>query len=186
MRSKRIFSFSRVSTILVVIMSASLVGQVLVAVEGGGPLASPPESPVIQAHSIDSALQSLSQKGQELLERERVVQKREGEVDLRIADLEKKIEELKIARQELSAAIGTAKQSSQEDVQYLVDLYEKMKPKAASEVFQLMDIGLASGLLSRMETDRSAQILALLPAEKSYAISARIAGRNVQFSESAR
>ena len=46
------------------------------------------------------------------------------------------------------------------------------------EVFESMDVVFAAGFISRMQRDAAARIMAGLSAEKAYAVSVVIAGRN--------
>ena len=58
-----------------------------------------------------------------------------------------------------------------------------MKPSEAAALFQKMDPDFAAGFLGRMAPKSAASILSGLDAEKAYAISVHLAGRNVETSK---
>ena len=120
------------------------------------------------------------------------IQEREGQLDARaaeIADRERKLEvadakyeeqlaALREAEEKLSATLALADGAAERDVTRLVTVYENMKPKDAARIFESMDVTFAAGFLSRMRQDAAARILGGMSAERAYAVSAVIAGRN--------
>lgn len=121
--------------------------------------------------------------------RERELQLRERE--LRVADRERLLQaaeermraeraRLEEAQERLQATLTLADDAAEADIRRLVAVYESMDPKKSSKIFETMDIGFAAGFLARMNQEVAAQILGGLPAERAYAISATIAGRNAR------
>ncbi len=85
---------------------------------------------------------------------------------------------LKEAEAKLAATLAIADKAAEMDLARLTAVYESMKPKAAAGIFAGMDIGFAAGFLARMRPDAAAEIMAGLPADRAYAISLKMAGRN--------
>ena len=65
------------------------------------------------------------------------------------------------------------------DGRHLADMYRQMKPKQAGRIFNAMAPEFAAGFLGQMGAVSAAQILANMEAEKAYAVSLLLAGRNV-------
>ena len=91
---------------------------------------------------------------------------------------EERISELKSAEAKLAATLAIAESAAEEDLTKLTSVYENMKPKSASDIFAAMDVKFAAGFIARMRPDAAAEIMAGMPADRAYAISLTIAGRN--------
>jgi flagellar motility protein MotE (MotC chaperone) len=94
------------------------------------------------------------------------------------ARLREERERLEVTRKRLEKTLSIADDAAEADIQRLVSVYESMDPKKSSKIFETMDIGFAAGFLARMRQDVAAEVLGGMPAERAYAISATIAGRN--------
>ena len=122
-----------------------------------------------------------------LIEREQAVFERETEIRettevLTQADktIREKLGPLKQAEQQLRSTIAAAQSAAETDVTQLTQVYENMKPKDASALFQKMDAEFAAGFLGRMSPKAAADILTGLEADQAYAISVHLAGRNAE------
>jgi flagellar motility protein MotE (MotC chaperone) len=120
-----------------------------------------------------------------LQERERKVQEQEDAVSLRLRDLEmaeKKIDQklatLLKAEKSLKETLALADGAAQADIDRLIGVYERMKPKDAAALFEEMDPNFAAGFLARMNPDAAASVMAGLTPKTAYTISVYLAGRN--------
>lgn len=118
-------------------------------------------------------------------EREAQITEREAYIDRRMQTLavaERRIREqmdaLREAESKLAATLSLADNATEEDVARLTEVYQRMKPTEAADIFETMDIQFAAGFFSRMRPESSAAIMANLPADLAYSISVVMAGRN--------
>lgn len=99
-----------------------------------------------------------------------------------LAVAEKSIEEdltaLLAAESALKATMAFAETAAEDDLSRLTAVYENMKAKEASALFQAMDPQFAAGFLGRMRPDAAASILSGLDPQTAYTISVVLAGRN--------
>ena len=58
-------------------------------------------------------------------------------------------------------------------------MYRQMKPKQAAQIFDQMPPSFAAGFLGEMAPESAALIMANMDAERAYAVSLLLAGRNV-------
>ncbi|MFT4793162.1 MAG: flagellar motility protein MotE (MotC chaperone) [Paracoccaceae bacterium] len=113
----------------------------------------------------------LRQRALEIADRERVLSAAETR-------MREERERLEVTRKRLEKTLSIADDAAEADIQRLVAVYESMDPKKSSKIFETMDIGFAAGFLARMRQDVAAEVLGGMTAERAYAISATIAGRN--------
>jgi flagellar motility protein MotE (MotC chaperone) len=99
---------------------------------------------------------------------------------LEVADraIAKRLEELVTAEQQLRETLAMADGASEEDLDRLTSIYEKLKPKDSAALFQEMDPQFAAGFLARMRPEVAAGILSGLSPQAAYSISVVLAGRN--------
>lgn len=106
------------------------------------------------------------------------LQAREKKLDVADKRIRERLEELETARAGLEATIAKVAQAAAKDVQHLVDMYSKMKPKQAGEIFNAMQPDFAAGFMGEMKPDTAAAILSSMEAGKAHAVSVVMAGRN--------
>lgn len=82
------------------------------------------------------------------------------------------------AEQNLRDTIALADSAAEDDLSKLTSVYENMKAKDATELFEEMDPQFSAGFLARMRSDAAAAILSGLTPSKAYSISVILAGRN--------
>ncbi len=85
---------------------------------------------------------------------------------------------LEAAEENLRATIALADGAAENDLARLTSVYENMKPKDASLLFEEMAPEFAAGFLGRMRADAAAAIMTGLSPERAYTISVLLAGRN--------
>ncbi len=98
-------------------------------------------------------------------------------VDKRLTD---RLEQLKAERKRLAATAATVHDAAGKDVRRLSEIYGTMKPKQAAQIFDKMAPSFAAGFLTEMRSGAAALIMANMEADKAYAVSLLIAGRNVR------
>ena len=113
-------------------------------------------------------------------ERERLLEEKARSIVFAEAEIRQNLEILVKAEEELSATMSTASAASEEDLARLTSVYENMKPKDASLLFEEMAVEFAAGFVGRMRPDAAAQIMTGLSPEKAYSISVILAGRNAR------
>ena len=78
----------------------------------------------------------------------------------------------------LASTIAMADGAAEADLARLTSVYESMKPKDAAALFEQMAPPLAAGFLGRMKPGAAAGILGGMTAQRAYAVTALLAGRN--------
>ncbi|WP_394197624.1 MotE family protein [Litoreibacter albidus] len=104
-------------------------------------------------------------------ERQLVLEKMEADVMANLARVED-------AEHRLAETINDVSSASLDDIGQLTSVYQSMKPKAAAQLFEQMSAEFAAGFLGEMPPASAAGILSALSAEKAYAVSVVLAGRN--------
>ena len=94
------------------------------------------------------------------------------------ATISENLQALVAAETALKATMALADTAAEDDLIRLTAVYENMKAKEASELFQAMDPQFAAGFLGRMRPDAAASIMAGLDPQTAYTISVVLAGRN--------
>lgn len=143
----------------------------------------PSEVPIVPECVTDEGVNQVTAR---LRERRDQLDEREEKIALRMAELEQaemslqaNLEKVKAAEEALRATIALADGAAERDIETLIAVYEKMKPKDVSAVFETMDASFAAGFLARMRPESAASVMAGLSAEKAYTVSILLAGRNM-------
>lgn len=84
------------------------------------------------------------------------------------------------AEEDLAATLALADGAAEKDLARLTQVYETMKPKDASALFNAMAPEFAAGFLGRMRPDAAAAVLSGMSSDAAYAISVLLAGRNAE------
>lgn len=142
--------------------------------QGGG---EKPLDPVLFTRSEIELLQELSKRRKELDAREQTVIQREGLLNAAETRIEKKIAELKGVKDDIEQLIQKYEEQEEQQLNDLVAIYEKMKPKDASRIFNDLDIEILLQIFDKMKASKTALILANMRAERAKEITSRIAER---------
>lgn len=121
---------------------------------------------------------ALATREARVLARETALADRAAAIALAEDVLRGRLEALEAAEQEMRRTLAMADAGAEADVARLITVYETMKPKDASGLFDAMDAGFAAGFLGRMRPDAVAAVMAGMSPDKAYAVSAILAGRN--------
>ncbi len=70
-----------------------------------------------------------------------------------------------------------------EDIAKLAAIYEGMKPAQAGQIINEMDSKFAAGLLSAMNNEQAALVVASMDANKAYLVSVILANRSQQLAQ---
>ncbi|QDL94760.1 hypothetical protein FDP22_23085 (plasmid) [Paroceanicella profunda] len=143
----------------------------------GAPAVTPGCSPDPGANDLLAAIRD---REAQLEARESELAGREQMLSVARAKIEEQIASLEDAERRLADTLSIADKAAEQDVARLVSVYETMNPKAAAQIFATMDVSFAAGFLTRMRPESAAAILAGIDADRAYAISATMAGRNAR------
>ena len=115
----------------------------------------------------------------DLTRREAALEEREQLLEAIEERLRDRLAELAAARDKLAETAALVDDAAGKDVRHLAEMYRQMKPKQAGQIFNAMAPEFAAGFLGEMGAVPAALILANMEADKAYAVSLLLAGRNV-------
>ncbi|MGB3406763.1 MAG: hypothetical protein WBA67_04655 [Jannaschia sp.] len=127
---------------------------------------------------VANLLRQIAARDAELEEREATVALREQDMRVARQELQASLEELISAESRLEERMYQSNRASETDISRLTSVYEGMKPKDAALLFETMEANFAAGFLARMRPDAASAIFSNLSADKAYALSVVMAGRN--------
>ncbi|MDV7145116.1 hypothetical protein R3X27_20740 [Tropicimonas sp. TH_r6] len=127
---------------------------------------------------LGQALSTVRERMAELDEREKQVEYRMVTLQRAEEEIQRNLAAMVQAEESLSATIAQADGAAERDIERLIAVYEKMKPKEAANLFEAMDPTFAAGFLARLRPDVSAAIMAGMSPAKAYSVSILLAGRN--------
>lgn len=137
-----------------------------VAPEGAAATPAPTKDPLEYTDEEVEVLQQLAKRREELELKSRQLDEREAMVVAAEQRMDQKMAELKALQSTVEDLLKKRSDAEEQQLQTLVQTYEKMKPKDAAQVFEEMDMDLLADLVSRMKTSRAAPILALVSPTK--------------------
>jgi flagellar motility protein MotE (MotC chaperone) len=121
---------------------------------------------------------------QQLAERRAALDRREQELDRHAAllataeaDLTAQLKRLEQLRAEIAAAVTAHDAKEEAKLVSLVKIYETMKPKAAAEIFDRLEMPILISVVERMRAPKSADVLARMDPAKAKQVTAELARR---------
>ena len=133
---------------------------------------------------LDRLSQSEVEVLQQLAERRAALERREQELDRRAAllataeaNVATQLERLEQLRAEIAATIATHDAKEDAKLASLVKIYETMKPKAAAEIFDRLEMPILIRVVERMRAPKSADVLARMDPAKAKQLTAELARR---------
>ena len=121
----------------------------------------------------------------QLAARRAALERREQEIDQRAAlieraaaDLEQQIARLSALRDEIATAIGAHDAAEEARLASLIKIYETMKPKAAAEIFDRLEMAVLIEVVERMREVKSADVLARMDPAKARQVTSELARRS--------
>jgi len=130
------------------------------------------------APDMPELLKAIQDREAQITEREAYIDRRMQTLAVAEQRIREQMDALREAESKLAATLTLADSATEEDVARLTEVYQRMKPTEAADIFETMDIQFAAGFFSRMRPESSAAIMANLPADLAYSISVVMAGRN--------
>ena len=116
-------------------------------------------------------------KGREELElKNRDLTARESELKAREVALEEELKKIQDVRDQITLAEGIQKKANEEKVAKLVETFETMSPKAASQLLSNVDENLAVVAMARISTVKLAKIMNLMESTKASKLTELLAG----------
>jgi flagellar motility protein MotE (MotC chaperone) len=121
---------------------------------------------------------------QQLAERRAALDRREQELERQAAllataeaSLAAQLQQLERLHVEISATIAAHDAKEEAKLASLVKIYETMKPKAAAEIFDRLEMPLLIRVIERMRAPKSADVLARMDPAKAKQVTAELARR---------
>jgi flagellar motility protein MotE (MotC chaperone) len=111
----------------------------------------------------------------DLEKREKELEKRRVELIAVQDDINTKIAKLEELRKEIMSHIEPKRALEEQKLKHLVKAYSAMKPQAAANVIEKLELGFAVEMLSRMQGDTVGGILSFVDKEKAAKISEGLA-----------
>jgi flagellar motility protein MotE (MotC chaperone) len=146
--------------------------------------AEPTRAPLAPRVALDRPSQSEIEVLQQLAERRTALERREQELDRRAAllataeaNVAAQLERLEQLRAEIAATIATHDAKEDAKLASLVKIYETMKPKAAAEIFDRLEMPILIRVVERMRAPKSADVLARMDPTKAKQVTAELARR---------
>jgi len=122
-------------------------------------------------------LQQLAARRAELDERARRLDRHAALLATAEADLVAQLERLEQLRAEVAAMVEAQDAAEEARLASLVKIYESMKPKAAAEIFNRLELPVLISVFERMRSARSAEVLARMEPAKARQVTAELARR---------
>lgn len=116
----------------------------------------------------------------ELEQREHALRQREEELKKREAALQEEFSKLSGIRAEIVGMSGDQKKKQEERVAKLVETFERMSPKAASELLVKMEPALSVLAMQALSTEKLAKVLNVMDPAQASQLSELMAGRKRQ------
>ncbi|HVJ41508.1 MAG TPA: hypothetical protein VM639_08420 [Dongiaceae bacterium] len=122
-------------------------------------------------------LQQLAKRRAELDQRARQLDEREALVKAAEQRMDQKMAELKALQATVQDLLKQRNAADEQELQSLVKVYENMKPKAAAQIFEEMDMDVLLDVVSRMNERKVAPILALVSPTRAKELTYELAQR---------
>ncbi|HWT96954.1 MAG TPA: hypothetical protein VN229_05045 [Terriglobales bacterium] len=122
-------------------------------------------------------LQQLAKRRAELDQRARQLDEREALVKAAEQRMEQKMAELKALQATVQDLLKQRNAADEQQLQSLVKIYENMKPKAAAQIFEEMDMDVLLDVVARMNERKVAPILALVSPTRAKELTFELAQR---------
>lgn len=116
-------------------------------------------------------LVELRKEKERLQEREKKLDAREIELKTLAAEVDKKIQMLSEERKALETVLAARQQLSNQKIQELSKIYERMDPAEAAPILEALDEDLVIGILSGMKSKAAGKLLALMDEAKAARLS---------------
>ena len=126
------------------------------------------QQPVEAVQTPQEQWEMIRQRNEQLTIREQELKELEKQVD-------EKIKKLQSLEASIQSEVDTYRQLSDERIRHLVKIYSSMKPKAAAELMNKLDINVAVEVFLSMKGDIAGGILSYMDTEKAATITKKLA-----------
>lgn len=137
-----------------------------------------PPAPAVPSKPISmddtSTLDKDSDLYKQLVGRREQLDKRESDLSAREAmakvaeqRIDQKVKELETLRTQVQTLLGQASAAQAAQIENLVKIYETMKPKEASRIFETLEMPVLLGVVQKMKPARVAAVLAEMDPQKA-------------------
>lgn len=120
-------------------------------------------------------LQKLSARRDALVVREGELESRTRLLDAAESRLEAQIVELQGLRKTIEGLVRKYDDQEQAEIESVVKIYETMKPKDAARILGELEMATLLGIMERMNTRKTAPILAAMPPKRARAVTTELA-----------
>ena len=123
-------------------------------------------------------LHQLAARRAALERREREIDQRAALIERAAAELEQQIARLSALRDEIAAVIDAHDAAEEARLASLIKIYEAMKPKAAAEIFDRLEMPVLIEVVERMREVKSADVLARMDPVRARQVTSALARRS--------
>lgn len=142
----------------------------------GAPLALAPPAPR-PSETSERLLEQLAARKAELDAREETLKTREGVIEAAERRLEAAIKALQDEKNAIALAEEGRARDRRDEIGALSNAYERMKPKDAARIFEVLDADILIPVAAGMRTQALAGVLAEMAPEKAKALTIALANR---------
>lgn len=136
----------------------------------------PGKDPAVNVESVERmSVDPILKKSADLEKREKELEKRKQELIRIQDDINAKIAKMEQLRTEIRSQWETRRGFEEQKLKHLVKAYSAMKPQAAANVIEKLELAFAVEILSRMQGDTVGGILSFVDKEKAAKISEALA-----------
>lgn len=119
----------------------------------------------------ESVISDLNRRQAELDEWKSKLEAKEKELEIREKMLSEKVNELQVLRDSIQGVQAADREKMNQRVQKLVEITEKMSPKAAAKMIGELEERLAVDVITKVTPERVGKIMNLIPSDKSARLS---------------
>jgi flagellar motility protein MotE (MotC chaperone) len=135
------------------------------------------DDPMLMSQSEIDLLQNLAQRRNELESWSSDLSTREQLLKAAELRIETKLGELKTIQQKINASLKQHDDEQEAKLKSLVKIYETMKPKEASRIFEQLDMSILLDVVERMKEAKVAPVIAAMDPEKARKLTTEMAKR---------
>ena len=147
------------------------------AVEGATTPVDVLAGPVAPSRTEELILERLSQRRQELQQRDQDIELREQLLQQAEERLEARLQGLRDGRRPAAVEAALANEAAREGLKNLVVMYETMRPKEAARVFDRLGLDILVPVVLEMNPRKMAEVLAVMSPEAAERLTVALARR---------
>ena len=122
-------------------------------------------------------LEDLRARRRQLEERERKLELRERLLATTERRIDRRIGEMRAIEKHIAELVAEHEKRQDTQLQSVVAMYEKMKPKDAAQIFQRLDMDIQTAVATRMKESKMAALLAQMDPEAAKLLTTQLARR---------